>query len=234
MNLTTGQRTVLGTICVMFFFALATTALADPTAACHCFKNRTYNPTDKFAADDYLLATSFNSLIAKVFALPKREVVLLKMQGGVDENDLLVGLHIAAATKVDLPKLLALRQQKKSWQQILASQDMGAANRNDPLLAAIKAGIPDVRAGQMVGDGLIARFYGATTAEIAVLRASGLKSREIALLFLLARTSAQVPQKIAALRSEAEQSWGEIAADLGIEPAMAGKLVNEFNPPERR
>ena len=43
---------------------------------CHCFRQRSYDPEAKFVADDYILATSFNSLTANLFNIPKKEMAL--------------------------------------------------------------------------------------------------------------------------------------------------------------
>ena len=54
----------------LIFVCLGTTGLpvfAQSTINCHCFLDRSYDPADKFAADEYILATSFNSLLAKSF-----------------------------------------------------------------------------------------------------------------------------------------------------------------------
>jgi len=44
--------------CLTLFFA-APAARADMTAACHCFRDRTFNPAAPFSSDDYLLTNNF-------------------------------------------------------------------------------------------------------------------------------------------------------------------------------
>lgn len=58
-------------------------ATAAGTIQCHCFNNRVYNPAEKFAADAYILATSFNSLLARLAGLPKKQIVMIKMNQGL-------------------------------------------------------------------------------------------------------------------------------------------------------
>jgi hypothetical protein len=83
---------------LLFVLAPAHTSFAASTVNCHCFQDRSYDPGDKFAADDYILATSFNSLLAKSFDISKKQVVMLKMNEGVNQDDLLVGLKLTKLT----------------------------------------------------------------------------------------------------------------------------------------
>ena len=86
------SKKILSYLLVIVIFGLATAANlpAESVTSCHCFKDRTYNPSKKFAADGYILATSFNSLLAEYFAISKRQIIQHKMQGGIDQDDLLL------------------------------------------------------------------------------------------------------------------------------------------------
>lgn len=200
-------------------------AVAESAISCHCFRDRTYNPAARFAADKYILATTFNSLIARFFGLPKREVVMLKMQGGVGQNDLLTGLQIAADTGADLKELLTKRKGNQQWQTIIADPAMALADSNAPLLEAIRAGNTPQQAGRMVADSMLVDLFEISLKKISALRASGLDEKEIALLLILAKTSQQSLPHLAALHAEGERAWSEIAHNLGIEAVEAGKLI---------
>ena len=95
---------------VLLIFGAADNAFAESTINCHCFQDRSFDPGDRFAADDYLLATSFNSLLAKSFDISKKQVVMLKMDEGVSQDDLLVGLKATKLTGGYLEQLLGLRR----------------------------------------------------------------------------------------------------------------------------
>ena len=83
---------------LLFLVASVNVSWAESAVTCHCFQDRSYDPVDKFAADDYILATSFNSLLAKSFDISKKQVVMLKMDEGVGQDDLLVGLKLTKLT----------------------------------------------------------------------------------------------------------------------------------------
>lgn len=227
-----GRTTLFFIIFLFCLYAPARKASAETTIGCHCFKDRSYNPANRFAADDYILATSFNSLLARAFDIPKRQIVMLKMQQNVEQNDLLIALKTAQATKVDLQKILDLRQKKEPWATIISDAAGDKIISNDPVLKAITTGLPDDRTATAVADALFAGFYKIPLAEIKELRENGLNEKELALLFILARTGNREPKKLVAQHEKDGKSWSEIANDLGIEPGTAGKLI--LNYPARQ
>jgi hypothetical protein len=109
MNLLKPKPILFALAFVLAIMVPASFAFAESTINCHCFQDRSYDPGDKFAADDYLLATSFNSLLARSFDISKEQVVILKMEEKVSQDDLLVGLKITRLTGGYLEQLLGLR-----------------------------------------------------------------------------------------------------------------------------
>lgn len=220
--------TTLSMIFLLLFFALLPlSSFGESTLACHCFKNRSYNPAQKFAADEYILATSFNSLLSNAFVIPKRQIVMLKMKGGVNGNDLLIGLKIAELAKIDLEQLLDLHKQQ-SWQDLLSKQSLLKNITDDNLLESIKSGIPDEETAQKIGNLLLSDFYIIPLEKIQEFRKSGLNEKEMALLFIMAHTSNIIPVDLAAQHLKNGKSWSEIANNLGIEPVSAGKLILNY------
>lgn len=214
---------------VLFFFSAASTAVYGQSAiGCHCFTDRSFNPADRFAADDYILATSFNSLLAKFFSVPKRDIVKYKMKQGVDGEDLLVGLKIARATGVDLEQLLGQRRQGRSWSAVLKESGNGKGVRRDPVLAAILSPDSGEMAGAAVADELLSGFFSVGEGQIHDLRMKGLNEKELALVFLLAHVSGWAPERVAAQKTAAGKSWAEIAHGFGVEPEKAGELIFSF------
>ena len=217
-------------ISLVFLGCLPRLVAAESATGCHCFRERDYNPSAKFAADEYLLATTFNSLISKYFAIPKREVVMLKMQGGMDENDLLIGHYIAKASGSAPQALLDQRRNNKTWQAILSEPKMASAGKGNPLLAAIKSGIGTRQGGGLVAEKMIADFFAVSPASVAALRADGLDVKEAAVVMLLAQAGKTQPRSLVDLHRKKGQSWSEIAHGLGIEPAAAGKRILDYHP----
>ena len=218
-------------IAVLLFLILCwpITAVAESAVSCHCFRDRTYNPAARFAADDYILATTFNSLIARNFAIPKQEVVMLKMRGGVEQADLLVALQIATTTGADLQDLLAGRKDNQPWQTIIATPASAQTDKKEPVLDSLRAGNSTEQTSQLVADTMLVNLFEIPLIRISELRDAGLDEKEITLLLILAKTTRQPLQKIADLHTKEGRSWSEIAHNFGIEAAATGKLVLEYN-----
>lgn len=202
-------------------------ALAASTNGCHCFRDRAYDPARKFAADDYLLATSFNSLLARAYDLPKKQIVMLKMRGEVDQDELLIAMRAAKVTGADAMEMLKLRDGNYPWREILSSPAIKGAT-DDPLLAAIRDGLSEVEAGRRAADLLLAGFFGVPLEAVGQLRASGLGEKEMALAFLLAHQNGSEPGSIVEQFQKEGRSWSEIAAGLNLDPAEAGRLMLNF------
>lgn len=199
---------------------------AENTSQCHCFTNRSYNPADRFAADDYILATSFNSLLAKAFNIPKRQIVMIKMEEGMAQDELLVALKISKITGVDLRKFLRLRHENNNtWPQIISGLAQHKRIRNDKILEAIKSGMPVEEAGVKIADEIIGTLYQVSIEGITELRMSGLNEKEMALVFILAYARNKKVEELVHKHNRQGMSWSEIANDLGVEPAEAGKLI---------
>jgi hypothetical protein len=225
MNLLKSKTAVLLLPLVFFCFGPAQHASAESAVTCHCFKNRSYNPADRFAADDYILASGFNSLLSKFFALPKKQIVMIKMNQGVAQDDLLIGLKISKTTGTDIRKIFSLLKENNSWAKIVSGLSQQEEIKNDPLLKALGSGMPVEEAGAGVADELIGEFYRIKLEEINKLRVSGLNEKEINLVFILAHVGEQQPEVLVEQYRKKGKSWSEIAYNLGFEPAGPGKLI---------
>ena len=218
---------------VVFLLLLLATMMAEPaaaemTAGCHCFKQRSYDPEARFVADDYILATSFNSLTANLFSISKKKIIMLKMRGGVHQNDLLIALKLGHDFSIDHQQLLNLRQKEYSWQQIISQSKTFSEIKDNTLLTMIKAGKPVNDLGQKVADSMIADFYNVPEKEIEKLRLLGFNEKEMALFFLLACYKQMKPEELVKRVKDEGQSWSEVAHKLDITPAMAGKLIANY------
>ena len=201
---------------------------AESAIQCHCFKNRSYNATDRFAADEYILATSFNSLLARSFALPKRQIVMIKMNEGVAQDDLLIGLKTSKTTGIAPQEFFRLRKENNTWAEIISSLSQQEKIRNDPFLEALRSGMPVEQAGVRVAHEIIGEFYRIVPEEIKKLGMSGLNAKEINLIYILAQAREQRPEGLVKLYKEKGKSWSEIAFNLGVEPKVAGKLIQAY------
>jgi len=182
----------------------------DPAAAaalnCHCFRQRSYDPAKKFSADEYILATAFNSLLSARFGVPKREIVMKKMNG-VDGDDLMVALHLGLHASRGLPELIALKHRAGSWKPVFVR-----------LGVPLPAGSDDVGLAEAVGDLLVSDYFGAAVKDLRRLRSAGFSTRETALLVFLSRRTGLAAQSFADRYRKGGESWGEILDREGLSP----------------
>jgi len=210
---------------ICFYLGAPQHVFADSAIQCHCFKNRSCDESDRFAADAYILATSFNSLLARLAALPKKQIVMIKMNEGMAQDDLLISLKIAKTTGQELQKVLDLRRQNDNWAEIIAGLPLQETVNKDEILGAIRAGASTEVAATRVADESIALFFGTPEEEIRKLRMSGLNEKEITLTLLLNHVNEIQPEALVEQYKDKGKSWSEIAYSLGVEPKAAGKLI---------
>jgi len=220
--------------CLLFILLSASLAFSmdQPESAinCHCFKNRTYDPQKKFAADKYLLTTSFNSFIATTFTFSKRQIVMMLMKGSVGPEDLLIGLYLAREAGVDLESLLAILDNGGTWKQILASSSLQKVEKNKEFLQSLNTVIDDIEvAVEMINDQLLKEYFGKNESAIKALRKEGANGRELTLIFLLEKFGNRNKSAVDILemKTKGKKSWGEIALFFGLSPKGTGKLLPE-------
>ncbi len=197
---------------------------------CHCFQERAFNQQKKFAADTYLLTTSFNSFIAANFHISKRQIVMMKMQGGVHPDDLLIGLYVARAGQVDFNSLLAILQDGGTWKQILESGNVQRSPGTDKIFNVIAAaGDEKTEAVEAVTEQLVEEFFRISAADIKELRKEGATGREMTLVLLLEKYGkpATTAVEILKMYTLQQKSWGEIAHFFGMTPKETGKLISQ-------
>jgi hypothetical protein len=201
-------------------------ASAEQTDRCHCFRDRSYDPSDKFAADDYLLTTSFNSLIAATLGIPKRQIVMMKMKGGIDPDDLLTALYITFATKTPMDLLLSIRENGGSWQSILNSPSLQTKDLSDPVTAKIRTGSTAEDTADLITDAMIRIYYHALPEKINEVRSHDFSNKELALLFALQQQTTTPLKEIIIMSREQGMSWSEIAHQSKLSPSAIGKAIH--------
>ena len=222
--------------CLLLVLLSASLAFAmeqpNSTINCHCFKDRTFDPENKFAADSYLLTTSFNSFIATNFNISKRQIVMMLMKGSVGPEDLLIGLYLAREADVDLESLLAILDNGGTWEQILVSSNLQQKENNEEFLKSLGTVINDKKAAvEMITDQLVKDFFEVNQPAIDILRKEGANGREITLVYLLEKfgNRDKSASEILVMKTHEKKSWGEIALFFGLSPKGTGKLLSEVH-----
>src|SRR5512138_3933537 len=111
---------------------LPAAAAAAPTANCHCFRDRAFDPARPAAADPYVLATTRSSLLSAALGPGKGSLVRAVM-GGTAPDDLWVAHWAAARAGGDAGALLEAKGAKGSWKAALA----GAKGHGAPFEKAL-------------------------------------------------------------------------------------------------
>jgi hypothetical protein len=213
-------------ICI---FLMPGVSLADSTGGCHCFRDRSYDPANKFSADDYLLTTTYNSLIANVFDISKGQIIIKKMKGGVNGNDLLVGLYISALANKPLNLLLSIRDNGGTWKKILKATGIQTTATSDPVLAALAAGNNTDTLAGMITNYMLNIRYSCPHATIQQGRANALGNKELSLLFALQEQTGTPTKQLVEMYKRQKMSWSEIANHFRLTPGQVGKnlLMNK-------
>jgi len=198
---------------------------AEQANGCHCFRNRDYNPSDKFGADDYLLATSFNSLIAATLGVSKRQIVMMKMKGGINPEELLIALYVAQAAGSDVDLLLSVRANGGSWQSIVTTPAIQKHSGTDPVLTALAGGALSKEISRQIADFMIQAQYKTSKDTLLKLHEQGFSDKEVGLIIALHNQKNAPVEQLAAMAGEKKMSWSEIAHSLNLTPSSVGKNI---------
>jgi hypothetical protein len=199
---------------------------AEPTAACHCYQDRAFDPARPAAADPYILATTRSSLLSAVFGVEKRSLVSAVMTGA-DPDDLWIAQWAGARLGTPAATLLSTREARGSWKEALGT----APGLTPEFRAAVQAGAsPSSLAALVVAD-VLARSLGATPASLAALRNAGATTPELILATVLA-ARLQVPTAPLVVQVHAGRAtWGEVLRDAGLSPKQLDPLVRSLVAP---
>ena len=216
---------------IVFFLLLALLCIPVPglsstsTSGCHCFRNRTFDPADRYSADDYLLTTTYNALIATRFDISKRQIVMKKMKGGINGDDLLIGLYVSARTSTPLDILLSIRDNGGSWQDILQAPNLKEKGTADAILSRIRSGSKTEEITRMITDNMLCAQYNCSRENLDNLQKNNLSDKETGLVFALKKQTGASLEKIVKMYQQQKMSWSEIAHHFKLTPAEVGKNI---------
>jgi hypothetical protein len=198
---------------------------AQPTAACHCFKDRTFDPIRPAAADPYILATTRSSILSAAFGVPKRELVQ-EVMTGTDPDDLWVAYWAGARTGTDAGKLLEERGRQGSWKAVLAGarpEKLGPAFGK-----ALEGGAPTATLAALAVDDVLVQRLRADPGAVAELRAAGAGSPETALSVVIAPRAGMKPAEVLARSRDGRTTWGMLLDRAGMAPKGIDGAVREM------
>ncbi len=211
-------------VLIPLFLWSAEACRAESAINCHCFQNREYNANQKFAADDYMLATGFNSLLAGMYPVSKKKIIMLKMQHGVSSADLVTALYLSRILDADFQQFLKERATGLSWQQIVSSVDINASQKKDEVVLALSSGNEE-SATARASSAVIEGCFSVSENKIEEFRATGLDDKMIVVLLALSQECGRTSEELATGYLNKGQSWSEMAASCAITPGQIGKRI---------
>jgi len=216
---------LLGAALVLLCF-ISGHAHSEDAAGCHCFRNRSYDPGDKFAVDDYLRATAVNSLVSRYFGVSKRDIVMMRMNG-VPLEELLTAFYIGKAGRMDHREILKLRSASLPWAEVVIRAGLDPESVEPGFGRILDRG--DRHVVEHLEDATLAYFFSTEPAEIIELRMLGLDNvRDRVLALGLARKLGLSSRNLARALKEENRSWGEIAAGAGLVPEHMGSYIESL------
>jgi hypothetical protein len=163
-------------------------------------------------------------MTAQYFSISKRQIVMMKMKGGVSSDELFVGLYVSQCTGTDVNDLLA-QKRKKNWQQVLSSLKVQVQSRdNCKQIEPLKNGLPETKTAENIIQKMLKDHFTISDQALQSLREQDLTSKEISLVLTLASHLDVKPDVISTQYRQKKFSWSEIAYNFGLEPAEVGKL----------
>lgn len=202
-------------LCLAAVLASPAPAVGTDAASCHCFRDRSFDPSRPSAADAYILATARNSLLSAALGVSKRELVMAEM-GGASPDDLWVAHWAARRLERDADELLSRRQAGGSWEAALGGA--GAGRLGAAFEKALGARAPDAALGSVAVDDVVMLRLRIPEAAVAALRAAGASSSETVVASLLALRTGRRPEELLALARRGPATWGTLLREAGLAP----------------
>lgn len=197
---------------------------AASTIACHCFADRSYDPSRPALADPYFLATTQNSFFAALFNVDKKTVVM-KKQAGSSADDLWVAYWVASRSGLTGEALFAQRGKMASWKDVIATLGLSAKALGEQFAASVTAGAPTNRLAQEIVDDVLVRRRLFGIRDLAVLRKEWASNQEVIITALIAAKTKRSPIQIYRNVKTGLESWGSLLNEAHIQPSV---IQSEF------
>jgi len=209
-------------VAVLAVVAAPLATRAAPAVTCHCFRNRSFDPTDPPAADPYILAATRSSLLSAAFGVPKAGLVRAVMTGTAPE-DLWVAHFAAARTGRSASWFLDAVGETASWRAALA----GAKGLPPAFDAALARGATGVELAALAVDDVLASRLGADPAGLRALRAAGASSEQVIVAAFLALRLETPAADLLARFKGGKATWGTLLRDAGLAPEQIDDAIRK-------
>jgi hypothetical protein len=217
------MKRALPLLCALLcVFAAMPEALAG--VSCHCFRDRTFDPSAPAKADPYLLATARNGLLAGAAGVEKGVVVKARMTGG-EENDLWVAYRIGILASLPAEKLLAAREAAPSWREALDTLKI-PGDLGGPAFTLARSRGDDAGMARALADESLRTGFSLSPETVADLRGQGADNGEAALAAFFGASDEPAPALLREVRS-GKRTWGQVLTARGIPSDTVGDRIAE-------
>ncbi len=201
--------------CLAFLLMLSMSAAAMPAITCHCFTERSFNPSQPALADPYFLATIQNSFFAVLFNVDKKMIVM-KKQKGISSDDLWIAYWVGMKAGLSAEGLLQTRQVKESWREVLSPFAIPGKVLGDLFIREMKGEGSSFRLAEMAVDELLLSKKLIGEAELRALRKAGATHQELIIALLIAGKTSQSATQHYFTVKKGQKSWGGLLQEAKI------------------
>ena len=208
---------------VVLVAAVPSAGVAEPTGACHCYRDRSFDAQRPAAADPYILSTSRSSLLSAAFGPSKRELVQAVMTG-TSPDVLWIAHWVAAKTGADAAALLEAKATQGSWKLVLAP----AGRLGKAFGDALSRGSSEGDLAAFVVDDVLTSRVGVEPATVAALHKAGATTNEAILATVLAERLRTGPATILTSVKGGGATWGALLQGLGLTPKDLDGVIRQI------
>ena len=203
--------------CSIFLLCLLPlSAHAIPAITCHCFTDRSFDPSHPAAADAYFLATTQNSFFALMFNVDKKTIVMKKQQG-TSPDDLWIAYWIAVKYGISADSLLKAKQGTVAWKDVFTSQHLDAKPFGTRFSKALEAKLPPVQLAQTAVDELFLRNHILSDPDVVAIRQTGASNQALILATVISFKTKQPVKQIYLEVKNGSTSWGNLLQQAKID-----------------
>ena len=227
-NLTPGS---IGTAVLLplVLFGLGLLPTPAGAVACHCFKDRTFDPAHPEKSEPYVLATTQNSFFAASFGIPKKAVVQARMSGA-GSADLWVAYYSARPLRRRAGELMAERGGFSSWAETLKGGERAPGGFSPRFQEAIDSGSSDGTLASLAAAETLVLHLGTGWKELEALIAGGASTAEMVAASLLSRWTGRPPTALWEDVRKKGTTWGGLLHRLDLPPAEVEGAVRRLVP----
>ena len=201
---------------LVILLMLPMSALAIPAITCHCFTDRSYNPSQPAMADPYFLATTQNSFFAAVFNVDKKTIVMKKQQG-TSSDDLWIAYWVASKANTSSEKLLQAKQGKEVWKDVITPLRISTKALGVRFTSALNTKSSTARLAETVVDELFLRYQLLADAELAAMRQAGASNQELIIATVIAVKMRQPVKQTYLEVKSGSKTWGSLLLGAKID-----------------